>query len=195
VDRGLAYRQEAAGSNWWFTLWLVLFHQWCPPRSVLGPLIFLVYINDIDSGLVSRISKFADDTKLGVDAVNPEAVEGLRSDLNLIGEWSERWQMPFNTGQCHVLHVGMHNAEARYDLCGTRITPTQCELDLGVLVTSYFKFGAQCIAAEKKAQKILGFIKRIFIHRNRQTVMTLYKTLIRPILEYAVQFWSPYVPL
>jgi len=126
-----------------------------------------------------------------VDAADPEAVEGLRSDLERIGEWSERWQMPFNTGKCHVLHVGLHNAEARYDLCGTRITPTQRELDLGVLVTSDFKFGEQCISAEKKAQKILGYIKRVFIHRNRQTVMTLYKSLVRPILEYAVQFWSP----
>ena len=162
-----------------------------PQGSVLGPLLFLIYINDIDQGLVSKISKFADDTKLGVNAADPNAVEELRGDLARIGEWSERWQMPFNTGKCHVLHVGVRNARADYSLLGSPVTPTQQETDLGVLMTSEFKFGAQCVAAEKKAQKILGYIKRVFTHRNRFVVMTLYKTLVRPHLEYAVQFWSP----
>ena len=162
-----------------------------PQGSVLGPLLFLIYINDIDSGLVSRISKFADDTKLGVDASDPVAVEELRLDLARIGEWSETWQMPFNVGKCHVLHVGGGNAFADYHLLGSEITSRPWELDLGVIVTSEFKFGAQCVAAERKAQKILGYVKRVFTHRNRHTVMTLYKTLVRPLLEYAVQFWSP----
>ena len=171
--------------------------DWCPVTSgvpqgsVLGPLLFLVYINDIDSGLTTRICKFADDTKLGVDASKAEDVEALRSDLARLGEWSERWQMPFNTAKCHVLHVGSGNERAQYELCGTRVSPTVREVDLGVLVTSDFKVGEQCVAAERKAQKILGYVKRVFVHRNRETVMALYKTLVRPHLEYAVQFWSP----
>ena len=162
-----------------------------PQGSVLGPLLFLIYINDIDQGLVSKISKFADDTKLGVNAADPNAVAELRSDLVRIGEWSERWLMPFNTGKCKVLHVGAHNAQAHYSLLGSPVAPTQQETDLGVIMTSEFKFGAQCVAAEKKAQKILGYIKRVFTHRNRFVVMTLYNALVLPHLEYAAQFWSP----
>jgi len=171
--------------------------EWCdvtsgvPQGSVLGPLLFVIYINDIDSGLLTRMSKFADDTKLGVDAANEAEVEQLRRDLGRLGEWSEKWQMPFNTGKCSVVHVGVANPRTQYRLCGELISPKLSELDLGVVVNSEFKFGEQCIAAEKKAQKVLGYVKRLFVHRDRRTVMTLYKTLVRPILEYAVQFWSP----
>ena len=171
--------------------------EWCPVTSgvpqgsVLGPLLFLIYINDIDAGLISKMSKFADDTKLGVNAADPLEVEGLRRDLERIGEWSERWQMPFNTSKCHVMHVGVQNAGADYTLLGSPVASTPMELDLGVIMTNDFKFSAQCIAAERKAQKILGYVKRVFIHRNSHTVMTLYKTLVRPLLEYAAQFWSP----
>ena len=83
--------------------------------SVLGPLLFLIYMNDLDSGLISKILKFADDTKLGIDAADPEAVVRLRDDLAKIGEWSEKWQMPFNNGKCHVLHVGSGNPRAGYE--------------------------------------------------------------------------------
>lgn len=162
-----------------------------PQGSVLGPLLFLIYINDIDTRIISKMSKFADDTKLGINAADPEAVTELRRDLARIGEWSERWQMPFNTGKCKVLHVGVRNHQSEYHLLGSPIISSPQELDLGVIMTSEFKFGAQCVAAERKAQKILGYIKRVFTHRNRQTVMTLYKSLVRPHLEYAVQFWSP----
>ena len=162
-----------------------------PQGSVLGPLLFLIYINDLDVGLVSRIAKFADDTKLGIDAMDPESVDGLRRDLIQIGEWSEKWQMPFNVDKCAVMHIGQRNPEAQYSLLGQTINTTVVERDLGVLISRDLKFSAQCLAVEKRAQKILGYIKRQFNHRTRRTVLLLYNALVRPLLEYAVQFWSP----
>ena len=162
-----------------------------PQGSVLGPLLFVIYINDIDSRLVSRVSKFADDTKLGVNAADPIAIRELQRDLDKLGEWSDVWQMPFNVGKCHVLHVGYRNPKAEYTLQGNPITETNSEVDLGVVVTNDFKFSAQCIEAEKRANKILGYIKRQFRYRTTRTVLTLYRALVRPLLEYAVQFWSP----
>ena len=158
---------------------------------MLGPLLFLIYINDLDVGITSRISKFADDTKLGINAADPAAVEGLRADLLRIGRWSAEWLMPFNTDKCRVLHVGSTNPKEEFALLGAPVTPSPLERDLGVLVAEDFRFSQQCISAEKKAQKILGYVKRVFKHRTRATVMTLYNALVRPLLEYAVQFWSP----
>ena len=66
-----------------------------PQGSVLGPLLFIIYINDLDLGLVSKISKFADDTKMGINADSDAAVKQLQEDLRKVGEWSKKWQMPF----------------------------------------------------------------------------------------------------
>ena len=162
-----------------------------PQGSVLGPLLFIIYINDLDVGLVSRVSKFADDTKIGINAANPEAIRQLQCDLGKIGEWSEKWQMPFNVGKCTVLHAGRLNAEADYTLLGAPVRPTDVQKDLGVMITSDLKFSRQCLEAERRANKILGYIKRQFRYRNRVTVLSLYNSLVRPLLEYAVQFWSP----
>ena len=162
-----------------------------PQGSVLGPLLFVIYINDLDLGLSSKVSKFADDTKLGINAANPESVRALQRDLAAIGEWSTVWQMPFNLDKCHVLHAGAANQEENYSLLGSAITSVDQETDLGVVITADLKSSAQCIAAEQKAQKILGYIKRVFRYRNKQTVLALYRALVRPLLEYGAQFWSP----
>ena len=162
-----------------------------PQGSVLGPLLFIIYINDIDEGIVSRISKFADDTKLGADVSTPEKVERLQLDLQRLGEWSEKWQMPFNAAKCKVMHIGYRNPQSEYFLQGKALESTDSEKDLGVVITSDLKFSKQCIAAEKKAQKLLGYIKRQFGYRKKEIVLSLYNSLVRPHLEYAVQFWSP----
>ncbi len=162
-----------------------------PQGSVLGPLLFIIYINDIDVGIVSRIAKFADDTKLGANASSNDKIEELHSDLIKIGEWSERWQMPFNLDKCKVMHIGQGNCRTSYSLLGRDIATTDLEKDLGVLISSDLKFSKQCIEVEKKAQRLLGYIKRQFRYRNKEIVLTLYNSLIRPHLEYAVQFWSP----
>ena len=74
---------------------------------------------------------------------------------------------------------------------GKEIESVQQEKDLGVVITNDLKSSNQCIEAVKKAQKLLGYIKRQFRTRNKETILTLYNALVRPHLEYAIQFWSP----
>ena len=162
-----------------------------PQGSVLGPLLFIIYINDLGLGLVSKISKFADDTKLGTRADNEGAIKQLQKDLEKIGEWSEKWQMPFNLDKCKVMHIGHKNISCNYNLLGKEIESCQQEKDLGVIITHDLQFSKQCIEVEKKAQKLLGYIKRQFRSRKKENIVTLYNALIRPHLEYCVQFWSP----
>ena len=162
-----------------------------PQGSVLGPLLFIIYINDLDQGLLSRISKFADDTKVGINAKDVSEIKQGQDDLKKIGKWSQDWQMPFNLEKCKVMHVGQGNSKERYELLGKELKTCDEEKDLGVVITSDLKSSRQCIEAEKKAQKVLGYIKRQFTTRKAETILTLYRALVRPHLEYAVQFWSP----
>ncbi len=77
--------------------------------SVLGPVLFIIYINDIDGGLNNYISKFADDTKIGNSIVDDHDRLNLQEDLRKISQWSERREMPFNVNKCYILHVGTRN--------------------------------------------------------------------------------------
>ena len=77
-----------------------------PQGSVLGPLLFLIFINDIDSSLTSCISKFADDTKLYRKISNLDDALLLQKDLDKLFSWSQTWQMSFNADKCKVLHFG-----------------------------------------------------------------------------------------
>ena len=110
-----------------------------PQGSVLGPLLFIVYINDLDLRLVSKISKNADDTKMGINADSDAAVKQLQEDLRKVGEWSKKWQMPFNLDKCKIMHVGHKNKNEKYELLGKEIESVQQEKDLGVIITNDLK--------------------------------------------------------
>ena len=79
-----------------------------PQGSVLGPLLFLIYINDLDIGIVSKMSKFADDTKLGHRARNLDDIMELQEDINKLVEWANKWQMNFNAGK---MFCGAHRTQ------------------------------------------------------------------------------------
>ncbi len=84
-----------------------------PQGSVLEPVLFMIYINDIDIGLNSFISKFADDTKIGNSIITDQDRISLQEDLRKISEWSQRWEMPFNVNKCHILQVSTINKKKK----------------------------------------------------------------------------------
>ena len=103
-----------------------------PQGSVLGPLLSIIYINYIDN-LTSRIATFSDDTKLGTNTADLEAIVALRKDLIKIRSWSKKWQMPFNCGKCKVMHIGDRNAQSNYSFLDNVIESVDQEEDLGIL--------------------------------------------------------------
>ncbi len=124
-------------------------------RAVLGPVLLIIYINDIDVGLNNFISKFAEDTKIGNSIVDDRNRLNLQEDLRKISQWSERWEMPFNVNKCHILHVGTRNQKFDYEMNDLQLDSVQCVKDLGVSIASNLKFSQQCKVAASKANRML----------------------------------------
>ena len=77
-----------------------------PQGSVLGSVLFLIYVNDIDDGLVCKVSKFADDTKIASKVTTTQDRETLQSDLDQLTRWANKWQIKSNIDKCKVLYIG-----------------------------------------------------------------------------------------
>ena len=127
-----------------------------PQGSVLGPLLFVVFINDIDDGILSKISKFADGTKLCRAVGDDQKADILREDLRRMFRWSQDWQMLFNLEKCSVMHMGKGNQELSYVMGGKVLKVSEEERDLGVIMHRSAKPSRQCAEASKKANSTLG---------------------------------------
>ena len=107
---------------------------------------------------------FADDCKLYGRAGTSE--NKLQHDLSNLEKWSKRWQLPFNASKCKVMHFGYHNPNHLYHLNDHILEKTDREKDLGVIIEDNLKFHTHTAAASKKANQILGVIKKSLVARR-----------------------------
>jgi hypothetical protein len=164
-----------------------------PQGSVLGPILFLIFINDLDSvAAVEMLRKFADDTKLGQTVRTPEDVEKLQTALDELCTWAEKWGMEFNIKKCKVMHFGHTNPKKEYRMRGHVLERTEDERDIGIKVTANLKPAAQCKKAAQTAQTVLAQISRAFHFRDRKIFTGLYIQYLRPHLEFSSPVWSPW---
>ena len=164
-----------------------------PQGSVLGPLLFVLFINDLPDIINSDISMFADDTKIYNNIKDDTDKWELQEDLNNLHSWSEKWLLRFNAKKCKRMHLGHNNSGANYHLNDVPLEETKEEKDLGVIFTQDCKPSRQCAKAAIRAMNCLRVVKRTFRHFDCNSFRVLYKTYIRPHLEYSVQAWSPYL--
>ena len=163
-----------------------------PLGSVLGPLLFLIHINDLDDNITSNVLKFADDTKVFRRVNTYINKQHLQNDLNKLGKWSEKWQTLFNFRKCKCRHTGHGSLDVNYKLGNTVLGTTVKEKDLGVTISADMKVSEQCGIAASKGNQILGLIMRNITYKEKRLIIPLYKAIVRPPLEYCIQAWRPY---
>ena len=166
-----------------------------PQGSVLGPILFLIYVNDLPDFVSSKVKLFADDTKLYREIKNPQDKDVLQNDLNNLMKWSRTWQLPFNESKCGVLHLGKKNPNHKYKMINNKnevelIEVTE-EKDLGLKFDNQLNFKQHTSECVSKANQRIGLIQGNFQQLDNYTFLLLYKSLIRPLLEYCNTVWHP----
>ena len=168
-----------------------------PQGSVLGPILFLVYINDLPnyvSGCQAKI--FADDTKLYKRIITVQDCEVLQKDIDNIFKWSEKWQLRFHPDKCQVLRLGQtipqfHYSMQNYDGSRQLLNTVTAEKDLGIMIDKDLNFRLHTSLLVAKANSTLGIIRRTFRYLDRNSFLLLYKAMVRPIIEYGIPAWTP----
>ena len=137
-----------------------------PQGSVIGPILFLIYINDLPDQVKSRVRLFADDTAIYLAISSEGESTTLQNDLHTLELWEKRWDMSFNPSKCQAIHI----------------TRNKCPIQ-----TKYILH-----LVSKKANQTLGFLKRNIKVHNKNLKSIAYTTFVRPQLEYASTVWSPH---
>ena len=191
-----------------------------PQGSVLGPLLFLIYINDMPSVASHLCKLFADDTKLIAIIKEEQDKVQLQTDIDALVNWSKNWLMSFNEGKCKVLFferkksnelnlafhcadiddpnclVDPHNRHQRFTMQDSSgkfhiLEESTLERDLGILVDNRLDWSSQIDHAKAKAYAALGRLKRTFVNWTPHTFRILFSVFVRPHLEFCATVWSP----
>ena len=175
--------------------------NWCdvisgvPQGSVIAALLFVIYINDLPDNIKSHIFLFADDCKFFRQILSSEDTDIMQEDLRTLYEWSKKWLLTFHPEKCVNLRISLKKEPGThtYHLGNEHLKNVDEVKDLGVLVDTKLKFQRQTSVKANKANQMWGTVRRAFKHMNPDIFKKLFCAHVRPHVEYAIQFWSPYL--
>ena len=165
-----------------------------PQGTVLGPLLFLLYINDLPECISSSCSLFADDCLLYRIVESDEDCRILQHDLSNVEKWADRWLMTFNTTKCEVLQITLNNnpIQASYYLYNHGLPCVAEAKYLGITLDSKLTFNKHIDVTCKKANSVLSLLRRN-LHNSQPAIKSqVYQIYVRPILEYSCVVWAPH---
>lgn len=168
-----------------------------PQGTVLGPLLFSIFVDDIDKIIPEGImlKRFADDTKIYTifnDATSTPAQLKLQQTLESLHSWCTTNSLPINIRKCVVMHFGCRNPKQVYFVNNTTLDAADHTRDLGIVLDSSLSFSNHVDTVVSKAQRLSGLVYRTFRCRRPEVLMPVYKSLIRPLVEYATPLWNPH---
>ena len=167
-----------------------------PQGTVLGPLFFLVYINDISQGLSkgTKLRLFADDSLLYREINSLEDSAILQKDLNLLQSWEKKWKMEFHPGKCQLLRITNKKSPitSPYFIHNIPISETDSAKYLGIIIDSNLNWRQQYASMIKKCNSTLAFIKRNLNKAPKNVKEKCYTSLVRPQIEYGSPVWDPH---
>ena len=168
-----------------------------PQGTILGPVLFLIYISDIGDNITnSTLSSYADDSKASKEIKSIDDGEKLQADVNKLYNWTSGNLMEFNSSKFEVLRIG-RNKNLKEEITyktpeGDTIPETELARDLGVYHNSSGNYSDHIKLKAAKAKQISGYVLRTFITRKPEPMLILFKSLVLPIIEYSCIVWNPH---
>lgn len=162
-----------------------------PQGSVLGPLLFNIFINDLSQNVNSPVLHFADDTKLFRKISGTEDAAILQTDLDSALKWATENRMEFNTSKCKAMRCARLQVGPSYHLGNALLENVNVMKDLGVHVDRHLRFHSHSLLITGQARQLCGMIKRKFVTSDPKLLVRAFSTYVRPVLEYATQVWNP----
>ena len=166
-----------------------------PQGSVLGPILFLVFINDLPKAINSSCRLFADDTIVYREISSPTDSAALQHDLEALQCWEKRWGMSFNPSKCNTINITWKEDPlmTQYTLKDELLENVKIASYLGIQISRDLSWHSHVAKVSAKGNKSLGFIRRNIRTLSKATKTLAYQTLVRPSLEYASCVWAPHL--
>ena len=192
IDSSLCFRQRVVVNG--------LKSDWAPVLSgvpqgtVLGPLLFSLYINDISSDIESEIRLFADDCVCYREIKGEEDAMNLQRDIDRLGSWGRKWGMRFQPVKCNIMQLTrkrFKKIHASYSLERTNFENVESIKYLGVTIKSDLRWNTHVRNICTKANRTLGFLRRNLYFCPQEVKEAAYKGLVRPVLDYGSSVWDP----
>ena len=192
IDSFLCFRQQRVVVNGVKSDWAPVLSG-VPQGTVLGPLLFSLYINDIISDIESEIRLFADDCICYREIKDEEDTVKLQRDIDRLGCWARKWGMRFQPVKCNMMQLRkrIKKIHASYTLEGTDLINVECIKYLGVTITNDLRWKTHVSNVCTKANRTLGFLRRNLHSCPQEVKEAAYKGLMHPVLEYGSSVWDP----